>query len=75
MVGPAEHQPLFENSKQGKLRTKVENGECSLLPACWVAPRPSVLSHPGAPGFLSSPRVLLWWDLKRARNKDGVSES
>lgn len=21
------HQPLFENSKQGKLRTKVENGE------------------------------------------------
>ena len=27
VVGPAEHQPLFENSKQGKLRTKVENGE------------------------------------------------
>lgn len=21
------HQPLFENTKQGKLRTKVENGE------------------------------------------------
>ena len=21
------HQPLFENAKQGKLRTKVENGE------------------------------------------------
>uniref|UniRef100_A0A8C2TQG2 Adenosine deaminase RNA specific n=1 Tax=Coturnix japonica TaxID=93934 RepID=A0A8C2TQG2_COTJA len=27
VVGQAEHQPLFENSKQGKLRTKVENGE------------------------------------------------
>ncbi|MBN3299928.1 DSRAD deaminase, partial [Amia calva] len=25
-VGPG-HQPLFENAKQGKLRTKVENGE------------------------------------------------
>ena len=23
----AGHQPLFENAKQGKLRTKVENGE------------------------------------------------
>ncbi|XP_021238755.1 double-stranded RNA-specific adenosine deaminase isoform X2 [Numida meleagris] len=27
VVGQAEHQPLFENPKQGKLRTKVENGE------------------------------------------------
>ncbi|NXE16589.1 DSRAD deaminase, partial [Lophotis ruficrista] len=27
VVGPAQHQPLFENPKQGKLRTKVENGE------------------------------------------------
>uniref|UniRef100_A0A8B9GH89 Adenosine deaminase RNA specific n=1 Tax=Amazona collaria TaxID=241587 RepID=A0A8B9GH89_9PSIT len=27
MVGQAQHQPLFENPKQGKLRTKVENGE------------------------------------------------
>ncbi|NXC49273.1 DSRAD deaminase, partial [Penelope pileata] len=26
-AGRAEHQPLFENPKQGKLRTKVENGE------------------------------------------------
>ncbi|KAM6106436.1 double-stranded RNA-specific adenosine deaminase [Pterocles gutturalis] len=26
-TGPAQHQPLFENPKQGKLRTKVENGE------------------------------------------------
>ncbi|NWI89793.1 DSRAD deaminase, partial [Pitta sordida] len=25
--GPPQHQPLFENTKQGKLRTKVENGE------------------------------------------------
>lgn len=28
MGGQAQHQPLFENPKQGKLRTKVENGEC-----------------------------------------------
>ncbi|NXX99171.1 DSRAD deaminase, partial [Centropus bengalensis] len=27
VVGSTEHQPLFENPKQGKLRTKVENGE------------------------------------------------
>ncbi|XP_009083194.1 PREDICTED: double-stranded RNA-specific adenosine deaminase [Acanthisitta chloris] len=27
VVGEAQHQPLFENPKQGKLRTKVENGE------------------------------------------------
>ncbi|XP_054038556.1 double-stranded RNA-specific adenosine deaminase isoform X2 [Rissa tridactyla] len=27
VVGQAQHQPLFENPKQGKLRTKVENGE------------------------------------------------
>lgn len=27
-MGQAQHQPLFENPKQGKLRTKVENGEC-----------------------------------------------
>ncbi|XP_053906810.1 double-stranded RNA-specific adenosine deaminase isoform X3 [Cuculus canorus] len=27
VVGSAQHQPLFENPKQGKLRTKVENGE------------------------------------------------
>ncbi|XP_025936648.1 double-stranded RNA-specific adenosine deaminase isoform X3 [Apteryx rowi] len=27
MIGEAQHQPLFENPKQGKLRTKVENGE------------------------------------------------
>ncbi|KAJ7416534.1 Double-stranded RNA-specific adenosine deaminase [Willisornis vidua] len=26
MVGQPQHQPLFENPKQGKLRTKVENG-------------------------------------------------
>ncbi|XP_019353273.1 double-stranded RNA-specific adenosine deaminase isoform X2 [Alligator mississippiensis] len=26
-VGKSQHQPLFENPKQGKLRTKVENGE------------------------------------------------
>ncbi|NXD44908.1 DSRAD deaminase, partial [Copsychus sechellarum] len=26
-VGQPQHQPLFENPKQGKLRTKVENGE------------------------------------------------
>ncbi|XP_053226119.1 double-stranded RNA-specific adenosine deaminase isoform X2 [Podarcis raffonei] len=26
-VGEGQHQPLFENPKQGKLRTKVENGE------------------------------------------------
>ncbi|XP_039944032.1 double-stranded RNA-specific adenosine deaminase isoform X1 [Hirundo rustica] len=26
-MGQPQHQPLFENSKQGKLRTKVENGE------------------------------------------------
>ncbi|XP_077177926.1 double-stranded RNA-specific adenosine deaminase isoform X2 [Paroedura picta] len=26
-VGEGSHQPLFENPKQGKLRTKVENGE------------------------------------------------
>lgn len=26
VTGPA-HMPLFENAKQGKLRTKVENGE------------------------------------------------
>lgn len=28
-MGQLQHQPLFENPKQGKLRTKVENGECS----------------------------------------------
>ncbi|KAM9214685.1 double-stranded RNA-specific adenosine deaminase isoform 3-T3 [Leptosomus discolor] len=27
VVGQTQHQPLFENPKQGKLRTKVENGE------------------------------------------------
>ncbi|NXA10288.1 DSRAD deaminase, partial [Sapayoa aenigma] len=27
MVGQPQHQPLFENPRQGKLRTKVENGE------------------------------------------------
>ncbi|NXF13047.1 DSRAD deaminase, partial [Smithornis capensis] len=27
VVGQPQHQPLFENPKQGKLRTKVENGE------------------------------------------------
>uniref|UniRef100_A0A8C8RH18 Adenosine deaminase RNA specific n=1 Tax=Pelusios castaneus TaxID=367368 RepID=A0A8C8RH18_9SAUR len=26
-TGDSQHQPLFENPKQGKLRTKVENGE------------------------------------------------
>ncbi|KAM8794316.1 double-stranded RNA-specific adenosine deaminase, partial [Eudromia elegans] len=26
-AGAPQHQPLFENAKQGKLRTKVENGE------------------------------------------------
>ncbi|XP_010224151.1 PREDICTED: double-stranded RNA-specific adenosine deaminase [Tinamus guttatus] len=26
-AGKTQHQPLFENAKQGKLRTKVENGE------------------------------------------------
>ncbi|XP_075301191.1 double-stranded RNA-specific adenosine deaminase isoform X2 [Opisthocomus hoazin] len=27
VAGQTQHQPLFENPKQGKLRTKVENGE------------------------------------------------
>lgn len=29
------HYPVFENPKQGKLRTKVENGECAApAPTC-----------------------------------------
>lgn len=50
MGGQAQHQPLFENPKQGKLRTKVENGECLRSGAVdWLQSSP--LSPSGAPGF------------------------
>jgi double-stranded RNA-specific adenosine deaminase len=32
------HQPLFENAKQGKLRTKVENGELQPDAICSTVP-------------------------------------
>lgn len=53
-VGKSQHQPLFENPKQGKLRTKVENGEScrpreqlclALSPVCVSHSRPSCMTQ------------------------------
>lgn len=65
-----QHQPLFENPKQGKLRTKVENGECNHFLHDGVA---SVFSsEPSGAPELPYPLSVLLWDLKHSGIKGGT---
>lgn len=70
-MGQAQHQPLFENPKQGKLRTKVENGECVCSLHGGVAPVLS--SEPFWSSRVSLPPLCvgLLGDLKHSGAKGG----
>lgn len=73
-MGQAQHQPLFENPKQGKLRTKVENGERVCPPAGLGWLQSSPLSLSGVPEF---PYPSLWGAVvgfEAFRNQSGVGK-
>lgn len=65
------HYPVFENPKQGKLRTKVENGECTPPPHTRALLRPGSSGHP-CRGFAINCRG--WRVLFTGRGKVWVGE-